>query len=480
MSAHKNITLPLPSGGRSAPLNLTKENSELWYCSKNEFEKVLGLPATPEGSAGAPLVEIVSACEDAMARPEVSPLTSHLAHLALSIGSFESIDHLPPELPIVEEYEDLSSTGSYALPDEIFNNGVCAAHIKLLEAYFTSPVNLQRDSIQLQADKSFSNIRDCIRRFLGFCRSHRGEDEVKTLGVLNLLHGPVVIGFIGWLLSCREVALPTCVQTMLCLEKCVQWACVELVPEMSDGPAYLSKFKCLGRQLQTWHQKCPKIRPDFDEQKESGRFVELSDILQKTIAFCEAALEAFDKNPSIDTAIGLRNSAMLAVTAGDGMANVRPGQLACLTSELDRPCEKRGCIIPHCKGSSVTAKPDGNCVFKFVHGKTAQCENGAVVVDCDKATVTARVWRAYIQKAHPLLKANSGNHLLMLSRDGEPIQENGMATLVTRALSAAGLPTASSRTCRRACIVQAMRHVPKEEHEALARQASIPDPVLTE
>jgi hypothetical protein len=470
MAALKKISLPLPSGGRSAPLTLTRENSE-WFCSRDELAKALSFGATSdEGSAGAQLVEIVSACKDVMAHPKASPSTSHLAHLALSIAIFEGIDHVPPELPLVEDYEDLASTGSYALSDEIFNNGVCATHIKLLEAYFTSPVNLQRDSIQLQADKSFSNIRDCIRRFLGFCRSHRGDEKVKSLGVLNLMHGPAVIGFIGWLLSSREVALPTCVQTMLCLEKIVQFACAELVPEMSDGPSYLSKFKCLGRQLQTWHQKCPRIRPDFEEQKKSGKFFELSDILEKTLAYCEAAIEAFEKAPSIDTAIGLRNSAMLAATAGDGMANVRPGQLACLTSELDRPCEKRGCIIPHCRGSSATVSPDGNCVFKFVHGKTSGTENGAVVIDCDKNTVTARVWRAYIQLAHPVLKEKSGNHLLMLSRDGEPIKDTAIATLVTRALAAAGLPSASSRTCRKACIVEAMRRVPKEEHEALARQ----------
>ena len=69
--------------------------------------------------------------------------------------------------------------------------------------------------------------------------------------------------------------------------------------------------------------QCTVIRPTFDELKSSGAFVELPDILEKTLQFCSQTLARFQNDPKVDTAMALRQAAVLSLTAGDGMANVR-------------------------------------------------------------------------------------------------------------------------------------------------------------
>ena len=69
--------------------------------------------------------------------------------------------------------------------------------------------------------------------------------------------------------------------------------------------------------------QCPAIRPSFEEMKDAGTFVELPDLLAKTLPFCESALQQFEASPTQETAAGLRQACILACTAGDAMANVR-------------------------------------------------------------------------------------------------------------------------------------------------------------
>ena len=68
--------------------------------------------------------------------------------------------------------------------------------------------------------------------------------------------------------------------------------------------------------------------------KGAGTFVELPDLLAKTIPFCEDALDAFKASKTIETAVELRQACLIACTAGDAMANVRCASIACLLNSL--------------------------------------------------------------------------------------------------------------------------------------------------
>ena len=127
----------------------------------------------------------------------------------------------------------------YALSEDVFTSGACGEHVKLLEKYLTAPINLDRSGISLQGANSWHNIRSALRRFLGFCAQKKGEAAVAAAGVLHILDGPSVGGFVAWLLQTRETSLVTCVQTMLALEKTAYWAVSEFYPEMPDGGAYV-------------------------------------------------------------------------------------------------------------------------------------------------------------------------------------------------------------------------------------------------
>ena len=147
----------------------------------------------------------------------------------------------------------------------------------------------------------------------------------------------------------------------------------------------------------------------------------------------------------------------------------RPGQLAALANP-GTPCAKPGCLIPRCVGSTCVVQQNGDVTFSFLHSKTGSHEDGAVVILCEAETVTAQVWATYITEAHPILSAESGCQQLLLSSKGEPMSEKAVAAQVTRALTAAGFPRATSRTCRRSVVVHAMKTVDPSEHEAIARQ----------
>ena len=69
--------------------------------------------------------------------------------------------------------------------------------------------------------------------------------------------------------------------------------------------------------------QCPIIKPTYDDLKVTGKFLELPDLLAKTLPFCEDAVHAFTTMPTVESAIVLTQAAVLACTAGDGMANVR-------------------------------------------------------------------------------------------------------------------------------------------------------------
>ena len=88
----------------------------------------------------------------------------------------------------------------YALSEDVFTSGACGEHVKLLEKYLTAPINLDRSGISLQGANSWHNIRSALRRFLGFCAQKKGEAAVAAAGVLHILDGPSVGGFVAWLL----------------------------------------------------------------------------------------------------------------------------------------------------------------------------------------------------------------------------------------------------------------------------------------
>ena len=241
----------------------------------------------------------------------------------------------------------------YAFSEELFTSSTCGVHVKMLENYLSAPIQLQRAGIALQGANSFNNIRGAVRRYLGYCTTVRSTEAVAAAGLLNILDGPLIAGFVGWLLQSRETTLSTCVQTFLALEKAAHWAVTELLPEAADGGAayvgakpypilrpcfvgclltpsssFAERVKVLTRQLQTWHTKCPVLRPTFEEMKGAGTFIELPDLLAKTIPFSEDALDAFKASPSPETAVELRQACLLSCTAGDSMGNVRRASLS--------------------------------------------------------------------------------------------------------------------------------------------------------
>ena len=169
----------------------------------------------------------------------------------------------------------------YAISDDLFTSGVCAVHVRLLEGFLTAPIQLERAGIALQGANSFQNIKGAVRRFLGYCASVRGEDEIAAVGLLSVLDGTLVAGFVGWLLQSRETTLSTAVQTMLGLEKVCAYTVATFFTEEPSGAPYVGaeplplchalpirslcaltpsvfhaeRVKCLTRQLQTWHNK---------------------------------------------------------------------------------------------------------------------------------------------------------------------------------------------------------------------------------
>jgi len=211
---------------------------------------------------------------------------------------------------------------AFALSEELFAAGACGEHIRLLEAWLTSPVQLDRSGVTLQAAGSWKNIKATVRRFLGFAAAR--DEDAASAGLLNVLDGPKVISFVAWMLHSRDCSLPSCVQSMLALEKTASFALAELLPEDPvAAAAYASRIKCLRQQIQTWHVRCPTIRPTFAELGATGKFYEMGDILSKALPWSQSKLDEFTAEPNANTARGLRQACVLLCSAGDAFGNVR-------------------------------------------------------------------------------------------------------------------------------------------------------------
>ena len=66
-----------------------------------------------------------------------------------------------------------------------------------------------------------------------------------------------------------------------------------LGPEVKSA-GFLERVQLLGTQLQAWAAKAPKDKPTFREMVASGAFVSLQEIMDKTLPFIGAAVEAFE------------------------------------------------------------------------------------------------------------------------------------------------------------------------------------------
>ena len=92
------------------------------------------------------------------------------------------------------------------------------------------PIQLERAGISLQANTGWLNIKGAVRRYLGYCASVRGEEAVAAAGLLDVLDGPLIAGFVAWLLQSRETTLSTAVQTKVCA-----YAVAAFYPEVPEG-----------------------------------------------------------------------------------------------------------------------------------------------------------------------------------------------------------------------------------------------------
>ena len=58
------------------------------------------------------------------------------------------------------------------------------------------------------------------------------------------------------------------------------------------------RFQRLTAQLTTWHQRTPKLRPNFNALLDSGQFVPLTEIISKTVPFIDSVLADFTQTPA--------------------------------------------------------------------------------------------------------------------------------------------------------------------------------------
>jgi len=108
----------------------------------------------------------------------------------------------------------------YGLTAEQLEQGALGAHVAAFESWMTEPVNLDRPAAQAsQAQRSASNVKGHVSRFLGFVAARTEMHTVQQKGLFVLLDGEMVMANTAFLLRERGVALSTCVQSALALAK---------------------------------------------------------------------------------------------------------------------------------------------------------------------------------------------------------------------------------------------------------------------
>lgn len=177
-----------------------------------------------------------------------------------------------------------------------------------------------------------------------------------------------------------------------------------------------------------------------------GDFVPLGRILDATIPYITNAVSNYDHTAR--SAGLVVKAGVLACVAGDGWANVRPGQQRFARGPtapggrcLDPGCPRR----ESCPGTTIAIQPDGSVCMSVVH-----CKNGAVsTLTAAAHTATAAVLSLLVSTAAPALRDGTASHDGVFVRDdGKLYEKNGLSAVVKSQLKAVGLPHLNARKVR--------------------------------
>lgn len=94
-------------------------------------------------------------------------------------------------------------------------------------------------------------------------------------------------------------------------------------PHVAHGCVQV-RLRSLVRQLSSWAEQFPKARMSVGELRAVGKFVDLRAIVQKAVSFADEAVSAFELNPTVTTALAVRDAAIFGMTGGDGCGPLLP------------------------------------------------------------------------------------------------------------------------------------------------------------
>jgi hypothetical protein len=378
----------------------------------------------------------------------------------------EEDDSSDDEISDDEEDDPEAHAARYGLTGAQRESGVTGLHFRRLRAYLRDDFNLNRPS-EL-GHTTVENTERVAALFMGF----EAPADATKIGFLCSLDGARVWRFVKHLRDQRELKFSTLEQYLRALARVVDFTITEVLDQrkMEWAVDYTEAFTKLVKRTESNKSRRPNIKKTFRELLESHEFVRLEEILKRTVPFILTAIETFKENPTTQTAMGLRNATLLALTAGDSW-NVRPGELAHLCDHArGGTCfTPGGCGIVSCTGNTVRILESGGIEMILPHHKTVATTGRVRPRFFGQDTVVAQALTLLIREGAPLLRGTAGGSCIILKEDGSPLKAASEATkYITRTLVRAGkafshdneniLAKLSSRDVRYATIVHIRDH----------------------
>lgn len=361
--------------------------------------------------------------------------------------------------------------GRYAVADRDVADTALEAHLLSMAVWKAAPMNTQRAARAGRlSDVTCDNIRRTVLRFVGWAAS-RGDTPIETLcarGLFVTVDGPLVMGFLGFLLYERKLKFASVFQYANHLAHAVDFVTRAEVSrdEREKCDQYAESLVAVARQLQSIAEFEPRRLRTVEELVAHGRYAPIGDILRKTMPFIRDACDAFDEDPCFETASRVRDAALMGMTAGDGMPNIRPGEIV----EYRDGAAAGGCTsCPfQCEGNTLRVS-DEYVAVRSVHHKTAG-RSPDRRWKVSKSTHTGRALALLVEEAAPLLRDDGDDGTLFVHASGRRMTGKEAADTIRGIFASLGLPGLTSRSARYAMVTEACdANMEEADRDGMAR-----------